>query len=525
MKFFLRYKITLLVLYATSAGALSQVDRPEIIAAYINNFTRYTTWPREYGIDSFYIVIYTDNEHIIREFNAFVYKRRIKEKPVSLVINKSMILPGTPHLILITSEKSDYLPEIYDAIEGRPVLLISEEYLDKRNVMINLYKTQQNQILFEVNRANILFQNLIIDPEMLLAGGTQIDVASLYRDSQLDLRTMQKNMQKMNDSLEFLHKGIQTSIVQINHQQSEIIRQKQLITERTEDLDSHQKVILSQKMLMASQKDSIFKKDQVLEIQKIESVTLEYILKERQKLIDSMNVEITDKDLILDDQSNTIERQKQIMLLSLIIGLLIVILVVSIFIGYRKNKTKRDILLSQKKEIEINLEELKQLNIKLQEADQYKSIFLASMSHELRTPLNSIIGYTGILLMGMTGTMNDEQNKQLNKVKNNAKHLLNLINDILDISKIEADRVEIHSEEFNIKSLITEVCDTIHPKILEKQLELTVQIPDDLIVNTDMRRIKQVVLNLVSNAVNYTDSGSIHIQAARLPERYGNWYF
>jgi signal transduction histidine kinase len=206
------------------------------------------------------------------------------------------------------------------------------------------------------------------------------------------------------------------------------------------------------------------------------------------------------------------------MLLSLIIGLLIVILVVSIFIGYRKNKTKRDILLSQKKEIEINLEELKQLNIKLQEADQYKSIFLASMSHELRTPLNSIIGYTGILLMGMTGTMNDEQNKQLNKVKNNAKHLLNLINDILDISKIEADRVEIHSEEFNIKSLITEVCDTIHPKILEKQLELTVQIPDDLIVNTDMRRIKQVVLNLVSNAVNYTDSGSIHIQAARLPE-------
>jgi signal transduction histidine kinase len=96
--------------------------------------------------------------------------------------------------------------------------------------------------------------------------------------------------------------------------------------------------------------------------------------------------------------------------------------------------------------------------------------------------------------------------------------LLSLISDILDISKIEADRVELKYEEFNLKDLINEVVEIIYPKVTEKGLELTAETPDDLIINTDARRIKQVVLNLISNAVNYTDSGNIQLSAQQLTE-------
>ncbi|MBN1143558.1 MAG: PAS domain S-box protein [Bacteroidales bacterium] len=153
---------------------------------------------------------------------------------------------------------------------------------------------------------------------------------------------------------------------------------------------------------------------------------------------------------------------------------------------------------------------------RLQELDKLKSIFLASMSHELRTPLNSIIGYTGIMLMGMTGKLSDEQHQQLSRVKNNAKHLLSLINDILDISKVEAGHVELNIEDINLSRLVKETVDTVHIKAAEKGIEIHTDIPGDLVIRTDLRRITQVILNLLSNAVNYTDKGGIWVKATLL---------
>ncbi|MCP4648416.1 MAG: hypothetical protein GY852_11920, partial [bacterium] len=104
--------------------------------------------------------------------------------------------------------------------------------------------------------------------------------------------------------------------------------------------------------------------------------------------------------------------------------------------------------------------ELENANIHLQEADRLKSVFLASMSHELRTPLNSIIGFTGIILQGIAGEINEEQKKQLSMVKNSGNHLLSLINELLDIAKIEAGRVELSLEEFSIDEIVREVTQT-----------------------------------------------------------------
>jgi len=155
-------------------------------------------------------------------------------------------------------------------------------------------------------------------------------------------------------------------------------------------------------------------------------------------------------------------------------------------------------------------------NLRLQELDRLKSMFITSMSHELRTPLNSIIGFTGIILMGMTGEINNEQKKQLTIVKKSAKHLLSLINDIIDVSKIEAGKFVQTIEVFDLSSLIREVRDIFSSSAAKRGLTLSLKLPERLSIESDQRRIKQVLVNLVGNALKFTDKGGVEIQAAEM---------
>ena len=141
-----------------------------------------------------------------------------------------------------------------------------------------------------------------------------------------------------------------------------------------------------------------------------------------------------------------------------------------------------------------------------------KSAFLATMSHELRTPLNSIIGFTGILLQKTPGPLTEEQEKQLTMVHNSSMHLLALIGDVLDISKIEAGQLEIKRAEFSVQESIAQVVESVQPTAEKKGLVLEVH--DDRSVTrlvSDQRRFEQVLLNLLSNAVKFTDSGRIDL--------------
>ncbi|MGJ8620512.1 MAG: PAS domain S-box protein [Methylophilaceae bacterium] len=158
--------------------------------------------------------------------------------------------------------------------------------------------------------------------------------------------------------------------------------------------------------------------------------------------------------------------------------------------------------------------ELKSALIRAESADKIKSAFLATMSHELRTPLNSIIGFTGIVLQKMAGPLNTEQTKQLSMVQASARHLLALINDVLDISKIEAGQLKIQLARTNINHLIEEVITSLKPTAEKKGLVLSSSIAENLNeIVTDSRRLKQVLINLANNAIKFTDKGTVEISA------------
>jgi PAS domain S-box-containing protein len=163
--------------------------------------------------------------------------------------------------------------------------------------------------------------------------------------------------------------------------------------------------------------------------------------------------------------------------------------------------------------VEERTKELSEANLKLKELDRLKSEFLATMSHELRTPLNSIIGFLGIALQGIPGPLNDEQRKQLSMAHGSAKHLLGLINDILDLSRIESGRVDTQFNFFKIETVVSEVIHNLEPLASEKGLRLSTEIARDLpAVETDRKKIYQVLLNLVNNAVKFTHRGEIKIE-------------
>lgn len=150
-----------------------------------------------------------------------------------------------------------------------------------------------------------------------------------------------------------------------------------------------------------------------------------------------------------------------------------------------------------------------------QAADELKSAFLATMSHELRTPLNSIIGFTGILLQGLAGPLNEEQKKQMGMVQNSARHLLALINDVLDISKIEAGQLDLFFEPFHLPTSIGNTIELVRPIAERKGLEVMVEIDGDVAeAVSDRRRFEQVLLNLAGNAVKFTEKGYIKVSCA-----------
>lgn len=160
-------------------------------------------------------------------------------------------------------------------------------------------------------------------------------------------------------------------------------------------------------------------------------------------------------------------------------------------------------------------EELAHANILLRELDQLKSMFISSMSHELRTPLNSIIGFTSIILKGMVGKITGEQRKQLTMVKISADHLLELITDVIDVSKIEADKIELFIEDFDLLDLIHEVKNSLTVLADRKGLKLTLKLPESLLIRSDRRRVKQIIMNLVSNAIKFTEKGKIDIKVEK----------
>ncbi len=166
-------------------------------------------------------------------------------------------------------------------------------------------------------------------------------------------------------------------------------------------------------------------------------------------------------------------------------------------------------------------EELGRLYRQLEAASKHKSQFLASMSHELRTPLNAILGYTELILDGIYGEVPEKIQEVLRRLERSGRHLLSLINAVLDLSKIEAGQFTLALGEFSMQDVIQTVCTAVEPLAAEKRLALTSAVPPDLpSAKGDERQLTQVLLNLVGNAIKFTEAGGVRVDVASADGRF-----
>jgi PAS domain S-box-containing protein len=192
------------------------------------------------------------------------------------------------------------------------------------------------------------------------------------------------------------------------------------------------------------------------------------------------------------------------------------------FVGFLRDIAERKRAEAEIREAQQRLEqrvaerthELSQANQRLLELDRLKSEFLATMSHELRTPLNSILGFTDLLRKGLAGPVNAEQQRQLDFVHGSGRHLLALINDLLDLSRIESGRMEVAHEEFEFGAVVEDVAAQLRPLAQRKQLALVLEVPRPLSWRGDRRKVYQVLLNLVGNALKFTEQGEVRVRGA-----------
>ncbi|GAB1543266.1 hypothetical protein NUACC21_59400 [Scytonema sp. NUACC21] len=182
-------------------------------------------------------------------------------------------------------------------------------------------------------------------------------------------------------------------------------------------------------------------------------------------------------------------------------------------------RESNDLLIRQNQELEAQRQHIELQNIKLVEASRLKSQFLATMSHELRTPMNAIIGFSQLLLRPKCGELTSQQRDMVERIFNNGKHLLMLLNEVLDFSKLEAGKLDLKPEIFDLSQVVRATVEEMRSLAEEKNLSLLFKIESqNSIVFNDPTRVRQILTNLLSNAIKFTESGSIRVEVKELTE-------
>ncbi|OFX18939.1 MAG: hypothetical protein A2041_08605 [Bacteroidetes bacterium GWA2_31_9b] len=513
-----------------------QVSREVAVSAYIYNFAKNIQWQTEDSLNEFHFLIIGQDETIFRELTTLSETKTIRNKAIRVSSSTSLNNIDKAQLIFVAKGNEENLLNIFDRVEGKNILIVSDNYQNKKIVMINFIDSKEGNLLFEINKANIINQNLGIMQDMILLGGTEIDVAELYREGQQSLRSLQKHTENLEHNLLKLEKLISSKTKEIEANKDSLNRQTNKISEQQQILKDQSRLLyqkeqeLNNKIQQIADQQIIFEKQSKdLKILTADVTDGNELLKRQRIEIESQESQIKKQSDIQKNQSSTIYRQRNLMLLLVVIIILVFILVLTIFYAFR-NKQQHNKELEQKvnertyelsllnEQLRVELEErmhaqeeIRLLNQTLEErvaerTEQLASInkelesFSYSISHDLRAPLRAIFGFSQILSKRHRESLNEEGKQYMDYIVQASVRMEQLINDLLDYSRLGRKSIDIYPISVN------KIIENIHTDFKQK-LE---SIGASFIVNKNIPDIlgnesllQQIFINLIGNAINY----------------------
>ncbi len=516
------------------AGA-EALNKQKITASYLYNFAKNIEWPNESAMTSFDIGVYgSDNPSLFAELSQLKDKVKLRSLPITVSqVNSITSLPKYA-LIYVEHANNKTISDIYDALEGKPVLLVTADFSNKQLVMINLTTTENDHVHFEVNKSNILNQGLKPLPELILNGGSEIDVAKLFREGQVSLVDVQKKLQGREKTLNELTATIQTQ------EALNVLLEKQLL-ELNKNINKSDVLIINQNLQLQNQNEQIekSKKERLDLLHEVDlrtreldeqKVYLKKVVAEidvREKHLAFLNNTIATQESDINNQKEaiagldkTVGSQKIALRYSWSLVILGMLLVGTIFIAYTVKRRDNQRLAAHSQDLQIAKDRLAIAKRKAEDASQAKSEFLSLMSHELRTPLQAIIGYSEVVIEELKLEDDQRHINDLMRVISNSERLLKLINGVLDLAKIESGRMELDLTEVKLSSLVDEALSAVAPLFEKNSIQLKVDVNDGAFLPmADPEKLVHILINLLGNASKFSPEGVVTVKAFHEPHR------
>lgn len=559
----LRSIFLLCLLCCLTLHAQNNLTREFLITSYINNFIQHIQWP-EAEKKAYDINLLDGSPALVNELKKLArLLENDKRLNIRVVSTLKDALAGD--IALLGEVNDQQLSRAYQQMKNRSVLLISENAQTPSLVMINLFD-QNRSLRFQVNKANLLNHGLTPKPELILYGGSEIDVAKLYLEGQASLTQFQENLRIKEQQLKALQAKVSTQIKLADDVNAKLSKARQELSEKAENNEKLEKRLKSLNYNLEASKALLSEQYQQIKTQSAERRRLlediekkERLIAEKTKTLETTTIalnkqtaEVASLDKELKDQQLRLvsnrqnlqaseqrladlvaEREKldreliemggiitdQRNFLYLLIALVITafFLIISMVKAYYSKKQSNQMLHERSEQLQLALTNLENTQHELLEAkeaatdaNRAKSIFLANMSHEIRTPMNAILGFTELLHGKME---NPKLQRYLDSITTSSQSLLKLINEILDLSKVEAGKFQLEWLPTNINQLLKSLEQLFINKANGKGLRLIIQPINHPapIALVDSNRLRQILTNLISNAIKFTNTGQITV--------------
>jgi len=555
--------------------------RADLIGVLLYRIASHIHWANSSSISNYQIHIIDDDAAIADQVESIAKIRKLHDKNFTVSRGSDTRIPESVQLIYLSGSKADYFQEIRSSILNKNILLVTQNVQDDQNIFLNLYDTGSGEIKFRINKANVINQNLGVDPDIIFLGGNEVDVATLYRQGQeklnrakLQLAAIEQDIKKITSDrmllsaklkdrqqellqqseklvgardqvnnlteqtrlyqiqLEDLTRNLKESQAKLQQQEEKLLQQSSVIEQHKRSIEKQRELqakfeaeLQIQRQLIQNQKIYLDERKRRLDQQKSEIELRSSILNKQKTQIDSQLERINDqKDTIIQQEKQIqtqseemshrgkiiADQQTYLFFLSLLIAMVLLIMGL-IYRNSRQNKLINQQLTEQRDLLSRSAIELAKARDIADKANQAKSSFLANMSHELRTPLNAVLGFSEFLASDKE--LNEKQLRYINIVNRSGQHLLSMINDVLDISKIEAGMVSVDLESVDIRELCGDVVSILSVKADSNNLRLILNIDETVpeYIVSDSVKLRQILINLLGNAIKFSSDGVIRL--------------